>query len=99
MGNALGGAGHVGAFFVDRERAFDIAENQVPAHAGCQVEHDIDIGGADAVGDFAVEIEPAGRGAGVRIADVAVGHGSTRLGGFNRRIGNLLWRDRNVAGL
>ncbi|MNT47874.1 hypothetical protein D3C72_1846220 [compost metagenome] len=99
MGDALGGARHVRAFFVDGQGALDIAEHQVAAHSGCEVQHHVDIGRADAVGHFPVEIEPAGGGAGFRIANVAVDHGSTRLGRLDRRFGDLFRRDRNVAGL
>ncbi|MCY1301013.1 hypothetical protein D9M70_506020 [compost metagenome] len=99
MGDTLGGAGHVGALLVDGQGAFDIAEHQVAAHAGRQVQHDIDIGGADAVGHFPVEIEPAGGRAGFRIANVAVDHGGPGLGCLDRRFGDLFRRDRNMAGL
>ncbi len=83
---------------IQRQRAFDIAENQVAAHAGRQVQHDIDVGGADAVGDFLVEVVAAARGTGFGIADMAVDDGGPGLGGVDRGICDLLGSDGNVAG-
>ncbi len=97
--DALGGAGHVGAVSIQRQGLFDIAEDQVAAHAGRQVEHDIDIGGADEVGDFLVEIVAAARRAGLGIAHMAMDDGGTGLGGIDGRGGDLLGRARHMRRL
>jgi hypothetical protein len=59
-------------FGLSGKGAFDIPEDHVAAHAGGQVQDDVDIRRADAVGDFPVEIVAAAGGPGFRIADMAV---------------------------
>ena len=61
MVEALGGAGHVGAGGVGRQRRLVAAEHEIAAHAGGEVDHDVDAGGADAVDDLAVELGVARR--------------------------------------
>ncbi|MHC2301296.1 hypothetical protein ACVJBD_005562 [Rhizobium mongolense] len=97
MADALAGARHVGPFWVQGQWRFDIAENQVAAHAGRQIEHDIDFGGADAIGDFPVEVVAPACGTGVRITDMAVNDCRPSLGGVDRGIRDLLGSNGNVA--
>ena len=53
MGKALGGTGHVGANRIGRQGCFHPAQNQIAAHAGCQIQHHINVSIADALGHFA----------------------------------------------
>ena len=75
---------------IERQRAFDIAENQVAAHAGGQVQDHIDIGRADAVGDFLVETLRRARRAGFGIAHMAMDDRRSGLGGIDGRSRDLL---------
>ena len=62
-------AGHVGSRRVERERGLDAAEHEVAAHAGGQVEHDVDARRADALHHLAVEAR--GRAAALPVSRVA----------------------------
>jgi len=53
---SLGGARHVGADLVERQGLLVPAEHEVAAHAGREVDHHVDVGGADAVDDLGVEL-------------------------------------------
>ena len=53
MGQTFGGTGHVGADGTWRQGCFHPAQNKITAHAGCQVQHDINFGIADTFGHFA----------------------------------------------
>ena len=77
--HAFARASHVGAGG-GGQGLFGAAEHQVAAHAGRQVEADVDVGVADAVRDLAVEGDVTARRAGFRIADMAVHDCSTRPG-------------------
>ena len=80
MGDTLGRPRHVGALFVDRQGRFNVAEDDVPAHARGQVQDDVDVGRSDPVRHLPVEIPPARGGARLRIADVAMDDGRPGLG-------------------
>ena len=95
MGDTLGRPRHVGAFIVDGQGRFNIAEDDVPAHAGGQVQNHVDVSGADPVRHLPVEIPPARRGARLRIADMAMDDGRPGLGRVDRGFGDLLRRDRH----
>ena len=73
------------------------AEHEVAAHAGGQVEHDVDVGGADPLDDLAVERRVAAALAGLGVADVDVDDRGAGPGGLDRRVGDLLRRDRARA--
>ena len=96
MSDALCRAGHVGAFFVDGERGLDVAEDEVAAHAGGEVKHDVDFGRADALGDFAVEVAPARGSAGFGVAHVTMHDGGAGPGGVNGGCSDLFGRDRHM---
>ena len=59
MGDTLGRPRHIRAFFIDRKRRFNIAEDEVPTHACGQVQDDVDLGRADPVRHLSIEIPPA----------------------------------------
>ena len=95
MGDTLGRPRHVGALSVDRQRRFNVAEDDVPAHAGGQVQNHVDVGRSDPVRHLPVEIPPARRGARLRIADVAMDDGRPGLGRVDRGFSDLFRRDRH----
>ena len=99
VGHAFGGPGHVGALLAQRQRGLDPAEGEVGTGATGEVEHDVGVGLADAVGELLVEVEVAALRAGVEIADVAVHHRGAGLGRLDRRVGDLLGRDGHVGRL
>ena len=96
MLHAVGGAAHVGALLVERQRRFRRTEHHVAAHAGGEVQHHVDIGVADALGHFAVEMDVAARLAGLGVAHMAMDDRGAGLGGVDRRFGDLLGRARHV---
>ncbi len=98
VADALGGAYHIRALRIEGKGAFDVPEDQVPAHAGGEIEDDVDIGRTDAVGDFPVEIVAAAGSTRFRVADMAVNDRSTGLCRIDGGIGDLLGSDRHVAG-
>src|SRR5919107_271272 len=65
-------ADHVRAHLVDRQRRGGAAEHEVAAHAGGQVEDNVDVRRADALDDLAVQRRVARAAAGLGIADVDV---------------------------
>jgi hypothetical protein len=67
----------------------DAAEHQVAAHAGGEVEHDIDIGRADALGDLAEQVAPARGGPGLGIAHMAMDDGGPGFGGIDGGGGDI----------
>jgi hypothetical protein len=78
------------------KRLFGRSEHHVAAHAGGQVEDDIDLGVADALGYLAVKRNIAARGAGLGIADMAMDDRGARPGGIDGGIGDLLGRARHM---
>ena len=92
----LGRADHVGARLVGRQRRLVAAEHEVAAHAGGEVQDDVDVGRADPLDDRAVERRVAGAAAGLRVADVDVRDRRARARRLDRRVGDLLGRDRHV---
>ena len=89
MREPLGGARHVGAGRDRRERRLGRAEHEVAAHAGGQVQHDVDAGGADALDHLAIELRIARALAGLGVAHMDVGDGGAGLGRFDRGVGDL----------
>ena len=73
-----------------RERRVGAAEHEVAAHAGGQVEHDVDVGRAHALDDLAVQRRIARALAGLRVADVDVGDGGAGARGLDRRRRDVL---------
>ena len=96
MGDTLGRPRHVGAFFVDRQGRFNVAEDEVPTHASGEVQYYVDIGRADPVRHLPVEIPPARRGACLWIPDMAMDHSRSGLGRVDGGLGDLLRRNRHV---
>ena len=96
VSHALSGAGHVGARFVQRQRVLHSAEGDVGAGATGEVEHDVGVALPNAIGEFLVEIHIAALHTGLDVAHVTVHHCGTRLGGVNRRVGDLFGGDRHV---
>ena len=92
---ALNGADEIGAR-TPFHRRFAGADIKIAAHAGGQVDDDFLVLGADALHDFPVEINAAGTLAGLGVADMAMDHGGTGSGGFQRGIGNLLGGYGNI---
>ena len=88
MGEALGWAGEVGSG-PGGERIFAVAEDEVAAHSGGEVEDDIGFGVADAVHDFAVEGGVARGFSAFGVADMNVRDGGAGFGGVNGGGGNL----------
>ncbi len=78
MRQPFGRAHHVGALH-RRQRAFDAAEDDVAAHPGGEVQDHVGGAVADAFGDLAVVPGIARGPAGLRVADMAVDDGRTRL--------------------
>ena len=79
MREPLAGAGHVGAGGIDGERRLGRAEHEVAAHAGREVQHDVDARGADALDHLAIELRIAGALAGLGVAHMDVGDGGAGL--------------------
>jgi hypothetical protein len=96
MLHAVGGAAHIGGFFVQRQRVFRRTEHHVAAHAGSQVQHHIDVCRADALGYFAIKVHVAARLAGLGVAHMAVDDCRTRLRRVDGGIGDLLGRTRHM---
>ena len=96
MRQPLGRAHHVGAARVRRQRGVLAAEHEVAAHAGGQVDDDVDVRGADPLDDLAVVREVARAPAGLRVADVDVDDRCARARRLDRRVGDLLRGDRHV---
>ena len=94
MGESLGGAGQVGAG-ARGHGVFAVAEDQVAAHSGGEVEDDVGSGVADAADGFAIEFGVAGGLAGLGVADVNVGDGGAGFGGGDGGFGNLRRSDGN----
>ncbi|EAU48416.1 hypothetical protein R2601_02548 [Salipiger bermudensis HTCC2601] len=99
MRHALGCARHVGIGTVELHRGLDITEGQVTAGAGGQVQHHIHLGRADAVGHLAKQRPVAAGRAGLGIADVAMHHRRTGLGGIDSGLGDLGRRARHEPAL
>ncbi len=57
MGQALAGTDHIRAVGIQRQRMFAGAEYHVAAHAGREVDHDVDVSRSDAIDDLAIEME------------------------------------------
>ena len=90
MGHPLGCTDHIGAGLIHWKRRFGRAENDIPAHARRQVQHNVRVAVAHAVGDLTVECQiPAGLAC-LRVADVTMHNSSPSLGGRNCAFGNLL---------
>ena len=93
MGQALDRADHIG------RRAglgrLVVAHFEIAAHAGGEIDHHVGVAAADALDHFAVELDIAAALAGLGIAHMAMGDGGARLGRLDRRVGDLLRRDRN----
>jgi hypothetical protein len=94
--HALRGAGHVRARGVRWQGGFHGPEHEVAAHARREVEHDVRVRVADAFGDLAVEVDAAGRGARVRVADMTVHDGGACPGRLERRLRDLFGAARDV---
>jgi hypothetical protein len=90
VGHSLGGAGHIDTLVLQRQRCLGGAEYQIAAHAGGQVDHHVGVGGTDAIDDRAVILRIARRGAGVRIAHVAMHHGGASTGGVEGAVGDVV---------
>lgn len=69
---------------------------QVAAHAGGEVDDDVDVGLADALHHFAVQGHIAAELAGLWVAYMAMHHGGAGLGGLYRGGGDLFRGDRHV---
>ena len=69
------------------------ADLEIAAHAGGEVDDDVLVLGADALDDFAIEMDAAGALAGLGIAHMAMDDRRACSGRFQRRIGDLLRRD------
>ena len=55
--NAISGAGHVRAFFIQRQRCIGRAGHKITTHTGGEIDDNIRIGFANALGHFPVEID------------------------------------------
>ena len=75
-------------------RVFAGADVQVTAHAGREVDDDVDVGLTDALHQFAVQRHVTAELAGFRIPYMAMHHRGSGLGRFHGGVGNLLGRDR-----
>ena len=75
VGEPLLGARHVGPGGVGRKRRVAAAEHEIAAHAGGEVEHDVDVRRAHALDHLAVERDVAAALAGLGIAHVDVRDG------------------------
>jgi hypothetical protein len=67
------------------------AEGDVAAHARRQVQNHVHLGLADAVGHLAVEVEPARRLPGLRVAHMAMDDGRAGPGRVDGAFGDLRW--------
>ncbi len=99
MLDALGGARHVGALGLQRQRPLGRAEHHVAAHAGGEVEHHVDLCVADALGHLAIERHVAARLAGLGIAHMAMHDRRAGPGRLDRRIRRSALGERGTCGL
>jgi hypothetical protein len=95
----LGGTGHVGADGGNGQRLLDRAEREVAAHAGGEVDHDVDIAGPDTLDDLGVQARVARRLTRERVAHVDVGDRGAGAGGGDAVVGDLLGRHRHLVAL
>jgi hypothetical protein len=70
-------------------------ESQIAPHAGGQIDNHVGIRCANALDHLPVKGRIPRADAGLGVANVAVGNGGTRPGSLQRRLGDLLRRDRN----
>ena len=70
-------------------------EDEVAAHAGGEVDDDVDARTADQLHRLAIVLELAPGLAGGGVADMKMGDGGARLGRLDRRVGDLARRHRN----
>src|SRR5207237_3132532 len=83
----------VGAFAgLERIR---VADDKVAAHAGAEVDDDVDIAAPDPLDHLAVPVGMPAALAGLRIADVDVGDGGAGPGRLDDGVGDLPGRDRD----
>ena len=97
MGHAFGRTCHISASSVQIHRGFHIAKHDVTAHTRRQVQHHVDLGVADTVGQLTKQRAVTARRAGFRITHVAMHNCSARAGGVNRAVGDLLGRTRHMV--
>ena len=98
MRQPFGGADHIGADLGRRQRPLGAAQRQVAAHAGSEVDDDIDARPLDEVHDLLIERHVARALAGFGIAHMDMGNRCAGIGRFDRRIGDLARRDRHLVG-
>ena len=89
MGQALGRAHHVGAGRIERQRGLARPEHHVAAHAGREIDDDVDPGIADAVDHLAIKRHGPRGLAGLGIAHMDMGDGGAGPGGFDRGLRDL----------
>ncbi|ABA52551.1 hypothetical protein BURPS1710b_A2129 [Burkholderia pseudomallei 1710b] len=77
----------------EAHRVLARADLEIAAHAGRQIDDDVDVGRADPVDHLAVQPRIAAAAPRERIAHVAMRDRRARLRGLDRRIGDLLGRD------
>ena len=90
MLEALQRAHEVRELFLERARVFAVANPQVAAHAGGEIDDEVLVLVANALHHFAVEVRAAAALARDGVAHMDVGHGSTGGGSLERRVRNLL---------
>ena len=89
MGEPLAGAGHVGAGAIDGERRLGRAEHEVAAHAGREVQDDVDARATDALHHLAIERRIARALARLGVAHVDMRDGRTGPAAATAAVGDL----------
>ena len=95
MCQTLGCAGHVRAVVGQGQRRLRTAEHEIAAHPGGQVDHGVDVGGADHLDGATVQRDVAGALPRLGVPDVDVNDGRAGARRADRRLRDLLGRDRH----
>ncbi len=97
MREPFGCTRHVGVGRMHRQRAFRVAQYQVAAHTGGQVDNHIGSATADALDHLGIERRIAAAFAGCRVAHMDMRDGRTGLSSLDSSIRNLFRRDRKLV--
>jgi hypothetical protein len=95
MGEPLRSARHVRAVRVERKRRLLVAQDEVAAHAGAEVDYDVHVRGADALDDLAVEGRVARALAGCRVAHVNMDDRGPAPARLDRGVGDVAREHRH----
>ena len=84
-------------FHTEAARLFGAPEDEIASHTGCEVDHHIGAGIADARHRLPIERRIAGRRAGLRMAHMDMDDRGARLGSLDRRSRDVARRQRHLV--